>query len=286
MKIWTCLWLLLIHAFYDQLIGMPYIVPLQGSIGGNRTLVMLEDMAAGQRTFSLFFDALREEGHQLTYGQIDADDLSLKSYGEYLYDNIVLFASEGSFNSITLGDVLDFINDGGNLLFATSETVSDNLRLFAEALGIEFDAKSSMIIDHFSFEASVDDRMHTSVLCTNFIDSRALLGDFYPKKDRTSVLYRGIGHAFEEDSIFAVKILKANPSAYSTNPHISLGDYPQGTGEETSLVTSIQTRNNARILVSGSMEFPRGTTGVIRAMDNVEVPFLNVSSGALSGESK
>ena len=69
---------------------MPYKLPLQGTVGGNRTLVLLEDITVGRRSYSLFFDILQQQGHQVMYGQIDADDLLLKSYGEYLYDNIVL----------------------------------------------------------------------------------------------------------------------------------------------------------------------------------------------------
>ena len=243
---------------------MPYKLPLQGSVGGNRTLVMLEDISVGRRSYSLFFDILQQQGHQVMYGQIDADDLLLKSYGEYLYDNIVLFASSDAFNSITLGDISDFINDGGNLVFATSEAISDNLRLFGETLGIEFDDKKSMMIDHFSFESNVNGGIgssgcngywQTNVLCTNVVDSPVVLGDFYGKKGKTPILYRGIGHAIEEDSIFAVKLLKGNPSSYSTDPcSKDVGNYPQGTGEESALVTTVQARNNARILVSGSME--------------------------------
>ena len=78
MQLWTCLWLALLHAlFCDRLVGMPYKLPLQGSVGGNRTLVLLEDITVGRRSYSLFFDILQQQGHQVMYGQIDAGQMTV-----------------------------------------------------------------------------------------------------------------------------------------------------------------------------------------------------------------
>lgn len=100
-----------------------------------------------------------EQGHSLSFLQIDDAEIALKEYGEYLFDSIIFFAtSSDGLNSITLGDIVDFVNDGGNLLFATSYGVNDGLRLFAGSLGVEFDPSKTSVIDHFAPEPAMDEK--------------------------------------------------------------------------------------------------------------------------------
>jgi len=162
---------------------MPYLVPLQGVVGGKRTLVLLENLSE-KSSYSLFFqiitghlfniirlnlllyfhfiyitiDSLKDIGHELNFFQIDDPNLVLKSFGEYLYDDIILFSSTDNFSSITIGSILDFINDGNNLIFATNENIGDGLRLFAEGIGIDFETGKSLVVDHFSFDSYSDPR--------------------------------------------------------------------------------------------------------------------------------
>ena len=113
---------------------MPYHVPLQGKLGGKRTLVLIEKNEYRQ-TYSIFFDLIQQQGHNLIIRTCDDKEMKLKNYGEYLFDNIVLFSEiVGEFATITLGSILDFVNDGGNLLFASSGKINDSLRLFAAAV--------------------------------------------------------------------------------------------------------------------------------------------------------
>ncbi len=93
----------------------------------------------------------------LSFFPIDSNKFTLKKYGEYIYGNIILFSTNvDPMTSISLGDILDFVNEGGNLIFATNGKVNDNLRLFAESLGAEFDNKGSRVIDHFSYSQELD----------------------------------------------------------------------------------------------------------------------------------
>jgi oligosaccharyltransferase complex subunit beta len=48
-------------------------------------------------------------------------------------------------------------------------------------------------------------------------------------------------------------VLRGNPSTYSANPNKAIDSLDFG-GEKTLLVSAIQARNNARIIVSGSLE--------------------------------
>jgi len=131
---------------------------MMGSVSGKRTLVLLDDMNRVQ-AHSLYFEDLQAQGHALSFVQTESQDLLLKKYGEYLYDNIVLFAPEvEEFNTIQFEDVTEFISQGGNLLMAVDGTISDSMRSFAESCGIEFDSKNSLVIDHFAFDTTTDKR--------------------------------------------------------------------------------------------------------------------------------
>ena len=85
--------------------------------------------------------------------------MNLKKFGEYLYDNIIFFApSAEDFRSITFDDVTEFTNSGGNIMIAVNGEMSDSVRSFIESCGVEFDARSTSVIDHFLNEPSADPR--------------------------------------------------------------------------------------------------------------------------------
>ena len=105
--------------------------------------------------FSKFFDSLASRGHELSFHGSDSSDLSLKKYGEVLYDNIVLFSPTASkLGSLSFDDVVDFSNEGGNVLVALSRDASDAVRDFVDVLGYKVHKKGSEIIDHFQFRDS------------------------------------------------------------------------------------------------------------------------------------
>ena len=242
----------------------PYQVPMMGSEGGKKTLVVLDDMMVVQ-SHSIFFGSLTSRGHELTYMQASAPNLVLKKYGEYLYDNIVFFAPEvEEFSKITFDDVSEFIEKGGNVILGASENTGDSVREFAETCGIEFDTKGSSVIDHFS--SSTDANLkHNSVVSSNAFKSHVILGNFL--KTEQNVLFKGIGHAVDESNVLAVKVLRGNPSTYSANPSLPISEYPENAGADTLLVSALQGRNNARIVVSGSIDmfsnaFYRSSQGV------------------------
>ena len=110
-------------------------------------------------TFSLFFADLTARGHTLTFSTASANKYKLKSYGEYNYDNIVLFApTVEKLGSINFNDITTFSSDGGNVLIAVSREVSDSVRDLTESFGVSIDKKGSEVIDHFETVASYDTR--------------------------------------------------------------------------------------------------------------------------------
>jgi len=135
---------------------MPYRVPLQGQEGGRRTLVLLDDLSR-VHDHSIFFANLAQSGHELSYFQSTSQDLKLKKYGVNQYDNIIMLNAD-ELNTITFQNIVDFVDEGGNVLVAVDGVVSEATRSFAESCGIDFDRKGSQVLDHFSFEASADAR--------------------------------------------------------------------------------------------------------------------------------
>ena len=111
------------------------------------------------QSHSIFFDNLLDRGHVLTYIHAESGELTLMKFGEYLFDNIIFFApSVEELSSIAFEDILDFTNNGGNLLLAINGKMSDSVRSFAESCGVEFDSRGTFVIDHFSHDSNTDSR--------------------------------------------------------------------------------------------------------------------------------
>jgi Oligosaccharyltransferase 48 kDa subunit beta len=92
------------------------------------------------------------------------------------------------------------------------------------------------------------------VLSSNYLKTSPVLGGYSASSQPAPVLFRGIGHSVDASNILAIKALRGNPSTYSANPVKPIDDYPESTGADTLLVTALQARNNARIVVTGSVD--------------------------------
>lgn len=102
-----------------------------------------------------------------------------------------------------------------------------------------------MFYDVFSAE-------HTHVLSSNAIESNAVLGKYSSKQP---VLYHGVGLDVDSENILAVRVLQGNPTTYSATPNKPVTSSKlQAAGSGTLLVGAIQARNNARVVVSGSLD--------------------------------
>lgn len=112
-----------------------------------------------RQSHSLYFDLLNSRGHTLSFFHAKSAELTLKNFGEYLFDNIIFFApSTEDFHTINFDDISQFTNDGGNILMAVNGEMSESVRGFAESCGIEFDIRGKTVIDHFFNEPSADPR--------------------------------------------------------------------------------------------------------------------------------
>eukprot|EP01132_Coremiostelium_polycephalum_P004107 gene4107-5138_t len=211
-------------------------------IGGKRTLVLLDDLSIKQ-THSIFFKSLEEKGYKLDFQRGDSK-VSLQSYGDFKYDNLVIFSPTTEI-SLSTGDVTSFIDSGNNVLIAGASVVSDSIRDIASECGIEVEPDKSLVFDHFNFDKSEDD--HSLIVAKDYIKDSPIILEGLNKP----ILYRGIGHSVRENPLnFAV--LTGSSTSYSGKE--KTGSALKLLGTKVGLVSSLQARNNARVTFSGSLE--------------------------------
>ncbi len=94
------------------LCGLLVLVNSQEEVGGKRVLVVMENGEI-RSTHSIFFKSLEglcnventkivDRGYELDYVTSESKDINFRKYGEWQYDNLILFAPsiEGKLNSI------------------------------------------------------------------------------------------------------------------------------------------------------------------------------------------
>jgi len=217
-----------------------------------RILVLLDDLAL-QSSHSLFFDSLSSRGYALEFKLADDPKIGLKRYGQYLYDGLILFApSADRFGgNIDSAAIVDFVDAGHDLIIAADNSASERIREIATECGVDFDDdQAAMVVDHTSYAVSDTEGDHTLIASDDFIQSEVLLGS---NKIEAPILFQGIGHSLNPANSLVLKVLSASSAAYSANPKTKLSSPPSLTGSAISLVSVVQARNNARVLISGSL---------------------------------
>ncbi|OMO63425.1 Dolichyl-diphosphooligosaccharide--protein glycosyltransferase subunit WBP1 [Corchorus olitorius] len=217
-----------------------------------RVLVLLDDFAI-KSSHSLYFNSLKSRGFELDFKLADDPNIALQRYGQYLYDALILFCPsvERFGGSVDLAGILSFVDSGHDLIIAADANASDLIREVATECGVDFDEDpSAMVIDHTSYAVSETEGDHTLIAGDGFIKSDVILGS---KKINAPVLFKGIGHSLNPANNLVLKVLSASPAAYSANPKSKLSTPPSLTGSAISLVSVVQARNNARILITGSI---------------------------------
>eukprot|EP00638_Chattonella_subsalsa_P005280 CAMPEP_0117754286 /NCGR_PEP_ID=MMETSP0947-20121206/12742_1 /TAXON_ID=44440 /ORGANISM="Chattonella subsalsa, Strain CCMP2191" /LENGTH=434 /DNA_ID=CAMNT_0005573353 /DNA_START=212 /DNA_END=1516 /DNA_ORIENTATION=- len=225
---------------------------MAGKVGGKRTLVLVDAMKVGN-THSMLFDTLKDRGHEVTVELADDPELRLTAYGDMMYDNVIMMAPRWEESgSLTRDHLMDYVDRGVNLVVMADIKVSEAIRSLAAMSGIDYDTSGSQVVDHFQYEDNLGgSEPHTVIHATGLLENTRVLGP--DVKNMAPVLYRGIGHAVDDDNILAVKVLTGGPSAYSAVLDQEIETYPENVGKDTLLVTAMQARNNARLTFTGSM---------------------------------
>ncbi|GAB5033100.1 dolichyl-diphosphooligosaccharide--protein glycosyltransferase 48 kda subunit [Nannochloropsis oceanica] len=242
---------------------------VQGHVGGKRTLVLLDTFTTIE-THSLFFSGLAGRGHELTYFLASSPDVLLSKYGEPLYDNLIFFAPGTSeFTSPSLDGaegIVAFVEGGGNVLMAGEKGMSDLTREIAGEFGVEFEKKRSVVQDHFSYAPGLDvSGRHWAVVSDGLVRNEKVLGRDAGRKGGVSpVVFKGVGVTVESENVLAFPILTGASSTYSAVPNKEIisstaaSSFPMSlanAGKALGLIVAVQARNNARVIVSGSLDF-------------------------------
>ncbi|KAJ5070540.1 dolichyl-diphosphooligosaccharide--protein glycosyltransferase 48 kda subunit [Anaeramoeba ignava] len=233
-----------------NLIFISYSKPFENS----KTLVLLDDLSE-KYLFSNFFNFLEENGYELDFHTPNDPSLSFKKFGKFTYNQLIIFSPRFEEPTIEVSTIVDFIDDGHDVIIGLSSESSDELNNLANQCGIQLDGEGTAVIDHFSFHEPLDKSMHhTTIIAKDFIDSKVMLGKYDPK-EMAPVIFKGIGMKINQESNLLFKVLTGSPSSYSFYIDESIEDEELFTvGTKTSLVLALQTRKGSRVLFSGSRE--------------------------------
>jgi oligosaccharyltransferase complex subunit beta len=219
---------------------------------GRNTLVLLDDLQI-KSTHSIFFRSLEEKGHSLHFFEASSPDLQLSKYGDYLYDNLVIFAPqvEEFGGSLTIDALLNFIDDGRHVLIAGDSQVSEPVRELAQECGVGFGDENTFVIDHLHYDAA-DEGDHTLVVLgeENIVKASIITGEL-----AGPVIFRGTGLSLEAGNSLLRPIVSAHTTSYVYAPNKVVKDDPELKGRKVALIAALQARNNARVVVSGSLAF-------------------------------
>jgi len=211
-----------------------------------RALVLI-DSAATEQTHSAFFSYLQDTlGIRLRFMQATSTNVNFMKYDQAKYDHLIIFAPtiDEFGGGIKSEDVIEFIDQGHNVLIATNSQSGAAAADIAALVGIEVDSAPAAVIDHFSNDGSSQ-----LIKASQLIDSELIVG----KKTGKPVLFRGIGLAADASNSLVIPILAGNPTSYSADPAKPV-DSPIALGTKLLLVAGLQARNNARVVVSGSLD--------------------------------
>nr|CAG4648634.1 EOG090X05EE [Polyphemus pediculus] len=223
------------------------------SSANQETLVLLDNLAI-RETHSIFFKSLTDRGFSLTFKSADDSSLVLSKYGQYLFQNLVIFSPsvEEFGGSLSVEAITKFVDDGGNVLIAGSINSGDVLREITAECGFEFDEEGAAVIDHLNYDIR-DHGKHTLIVAdpANLIKAPMIVG----KDTSTPFLYRGTGLIADKANPLVLEVLTASSTAYSYKTDSPIEEYPHAVGKNTVLIAALQARNNARVVVSGSLDF-------------------------------
>jgi len=209
-------------------------------------LVLLDSITI-KDTHSFFFNDLQSNGYEVDVRMINSHTYKLKDYGEYLYDQMILFcASEPDPKFLKSNQILDFFDSGHGILLAGDVDASKFFRQIANNFGVEFDPLGSKVYDHIT---AVDEFDGSLFGTTNQIQQSIIS----PQME-APILYRGIGQSLTIYENFQVwGLLRGMEYTYSKK-YIDNSESVLSTGQSVILVSGAQGRNNARIVISGSLD--------------------------------
>lgn len=220
-----------------------------------KLLVVLDDVAL-KASHSIFFKSLKDRGYDLDFQQSTDESITLQKYGVFRYDGLVLFSpavgSDSLPPALDLANLLEFVDSGRNILLAADVDTSDLIRDLATECGVDLDErKHNVVIDHQNYAGTHINVDNAVIVATKIVNATTIVGS-HPYTN--PIIYRGLGLTISPASSLVMPILSASKAAYVGNPEKSVTEPPPPHASSVALVAALQARNNARVLVSGSIQ--------------------------------
>lgn len=139
--------------------------------------------------------------------------------------------------------LVKFVNEGGNLLVATSKDPSSAVRELAAEFDVEFDSAGSSVYDHAA--ATDNDGERDIIQTLNIVAPNSIIEE---GSVTAPVLYRGVG-LYPGKVPLLNRVLSAEKTAFTGDAYSK-----DAQTENVDLVCAMQARNSARATFVGSLE--------------------------------
>ena len=205
----------------------------------SKTLLVFEK-TKDQTEYSQFISILKQQNEEVEI--IDkSTEFDLFEYGERIYDNIILLCPNYKFSN-SPSDFHKFIDEGGNIVIGLGKKYNEKYSDLLYGLDMEVDTNGN----------NINDNQHTIS-----IDGKEMIysSNIHPiqysydktKKEYHPILFRGIG-LYVPYSPLTFSLVNGEESSFTNS-------YPESLfvqQKNLTFVSSLQARNNARVIVSGS----------------------------------
>ena len=217
-----------------------------------RTLILIDNLLL-HTTHSRFFADLKAAGHTVTIklareDAISAGHIRLQKDKAYLYDNLILMCtSMVDIPVVKTFNIKKFFDDGNNVFFMADLDISSYFRKLANEFGFKFAAQGEYLID---YKNALKRTSPNVFKVRQFRDI-----SFLAEGVEGDLVFNGIGLGVthfdnQQITVFARGNMHTAAISYNENKAKVYGKM----GKHNVLVLGVQGFDNARVVVSGSLD--------------------------------
>ena len=199
-------------------------------------------------------------GYEASFESPKSENWSLFRLGERLYDHLLILPtkSRGLGPNLTPQTLIDFINSEGNVIAVVSaeSSIPAGLTSFLSELEIYLPSdRGTLVVDHFNYDKQSSPEKHDTLLVSAPDPLRPDLHNYFGGSDLVAVP-KAVGQVLGSSSPLIMPILQARSTAYCYNTleESDIVEEPFGIGQQLALISAMQARNSARVVVVGSAE--------------------------------
>lgn len=153
--------------------------------------------------------------------------------------------------------MVNFISSDGNIIAVLSVgSTPAGLTSFLSELEIYLPSdRDSVVVDHFNYDKQSSPERHDTLLISAPDSLRPDLKNYFGGNDLVAVP-KAVGQVLGASSPLIMPILQARSTAYCYNilEEPDVVEEPCGIGQQLTLISAMQARNSARVVVVGSAE--------------------------------